>query len=82
MTDNLTESDVRAICFGQKLQKLREEQGYSRKEFSKIAGLHYVSLFQWERGKNIKSIVKFFQLCEKLNVRPDYFIKDDWLGCD
>ena len=77
MTGKLHKEDVRAKEFGQKLRKLRRQRGHSRQEFARIAGIHYVSLFQWERGKNIKGIMKFFAVCEKLDVQPDYFFKDE-----
>ena len=74
MTD--VSDDVIAQRIGEKITNLRLERRLTRNEFAKMAGIHYVSLFQWERGKNIKGIVKFLQFCERIGVPPSEFFTD------
>lgn len=72
----MTEEPEIAKRIGYKLSNLRRERGYDRKRFAAEMNINYVALYQWERGVNIKHIVKFFELCKKLGVTPDYFLKD------
>ena len=58
---------------GKKIQKARRSRGLSRKRLAQELGMNYVALYQWERGKNIKGIIKFFELCKALDVKPDQF---------
>lgn len=66
----------KAEYIGNKLTQIRRERGFDRKQLAALMKMNYVALYQWERGQNIKHIVKFFELCEKLDVTPDYFLKD------
>lgn len=66
----------KAEHIGSKLTQIRCARGYERKELAALLEMNYVALYQWERGVNIKHIVKFFELCEKLGVTPNYFIED------
>lgn len=58
---------------GDKIKQLRMERGASMPEFSKEIGVGYVSLFQWERGQNMRSVAKFALLCKRMKVNPNYF---------
>ena len=67
---------LRAKKIGSKIETLRRKKGYNRKEFAGHIGINYVALYQWERGVNIKHLLKFLNLCEKLEVSPAYFLED------
>ena len=69
-------SAVEAKKISEKLVSLRQERNMSRKDFGKLFGIDYVSVHQWENGRNIKGIVRFFEICRKLNVKPNYFFDD------
>lgn len=73
----ISESDnVTANHVAQKLQKIRREKGFERAQFARSMGMNYVAYYQWERGVNVKNIVKFLELCKKLDVNPNYFLQD------
>jgi transcriptional regulator with XRE-family HTH domain len=71
------EKDPLAITIGARLRDIRQSRCLSNKECAKAIGIHHMVLYQWERGHNLKNVTKFFELCKKLGVTPDYFFQKD-----
>lgn len=64
-----------AIFFAKRLRQARQSREMSVTELSQLVGHHIVSVHNWENGRNLKNVMKFFNLCRALDVTPDYFFE-------
>lgn len=62
------EGKTRAQIFGENLERLRKEKGYSRKQLADVVGIKETSLGQYSRGESLAPLDKIFELAEFLNV--------------
>ena len=68
--------DEQALELGKKLQRIRMRRGYNGKRFAAMAGVNPVSLSQWEHGKNLRSVIKFVLVCQKLGIPLEELLED------
>lgn len=61
--------------FGNVLQQLRKEKGFSQEELGLESGYHRTYISMLERGKKSPSLKTIFQLAETLDVKPSEFIE-------
>lgn len=62
------EGKTRAQIFGENLERLRKEKGYSRKQLAAVVGMTEIAFGAYARGERTPSIEKIFKLAETLNV--------------
>ncbi|OQY87684.1 MAG: transcriptional regulator [Anaerolineae bacterium UTCFX1] len=61
--------------FGQKVRKLRIEQGLSQEKLAELAGIHRTYISSLELGKRNVSLVNIQALAKALRVSPDELLK-------
>lgn len=61
--------------FGQKVRKLRVEQGLSQEKLAELAGIHRTYISSLELGKRNVSLVNIQALAKALRVSPDELLK-------
>lgn len=65
-----------AVCFGEKVRKLRHIKSISQEELAALAGVHRTYIGMVERGEKNVTIVTMFRLAEALGIPPAELIKD------
>ena len=66
MSDNIT---------GERLEKLREERGYTKQRLSELMGMKtYTSITAWENGTNFPRGRELIKLAKLYNVSADYIL--------
>ena len=66
MSDNIT---------GERLEKLREERGYTKQRLSERMGMKtYTSITAWENGTNFPRGREIIKLAKLYNVSADYIL--------
>ena len=63
--------------FGEKIQKLRKEKGWSQTELAKRIGVHLGHISRIEHGKTIPSIDVLKRTCAALEVSADFLLDDN-----
>lgn len=65
--------DIRK-AFGQRLKKLRKQNGWTQKELANQVGIQFAQLNKYECGLHAPPIEKLAQLSDVLGVTLDYLI--------
>lgn len=61
---------------GEKIQKLRKQEGVSQKDFAKIVGVTDKAVSKWENGLSIPDIYKIYKVCRYFNISFEDFMGD------
>ena len=64
------------MCYGMRLQSLREQSGLTRAEVSSRTGISRSTLAKIEAGMNIPTIEQFIRLANSLRVRLPKLLMD------
>lgn len=62
------EGKTRAQIFGENLERIRKEKGYSRKQLAAVIGITENFFGKYERGLSLAPLDKIFELAKFLNV--------------
>ena len=62
---------------GDKIKKLREQDGISQKELSKILNVHRNSIYNWENNRSEPDYSQLKALAEFFSVSMDYLLEYD-----
>ena len=73
-TSNRTEKEIMRREIGFRIMSLRIDNCYSRKKFSKIAGISSCFLYEIELGKKGFSAYTLLRIAEALKVSTDYIM--------
>ena len=66
MSDNIT---------GERLEKLREERGYTKQRLSELMDMKsYSTVTAWENGSNLPRGFELIKLAEMFEVSTDYIL--------
>lgn len=60
--------------FGEKLRKLRELKGLSRKQLASLIGVSEITILRWEQGRTYPNLKELQALTLALEVSEDYLI--------
>ncbi len=60
--------------FGDRLRKLREINGLTLKDLSKIINIPAVMLRDWENGERVLTVSKIIKLAQYFKVSTDYLL--------
>jgi len=69
-------------CFGERLRRLRESKGLSRKELASRARVHPGEIAQYELRNRLPAIVHFHKLADALGVSADELLGRDVNAAD
>lgn len=61
------------MTFGDKLRRLREENGWSQQELAERSGEAQPSIAQWENGDRVPAFDSVLALCKALGVECSVF---------
>lgn len=64
------------MTFGEKIQTLRKEKGYSQEELAGLLEVSRQSVSNWERDNGLPEIEKIVSMSELFHVTMDYLLKD------
>lgn len=64
------------MTFGEKIQKLRKESGFSQEELSELLGVSRQSVSNWERDNGMPEIEKIVRMSELFHVSTDYLLTE------
>lgn len=59
---------------GEKIKKLREEEGLTQKDLSELTGINRITIGNYERGNRVPNIERIIPIANVLNVDANYFI--------
>lgn len=60
--------DYSDLTFGDRLKAIREARGYTKKQLSKISGVHSNLIAEYENGTRLPNVANFEWLCKALKV--------------
>ena len=63
--------------FGQKVRKIRTQQGLSQEKLAELSGIHRTYISSLELGKRNVSLVNVEALAKALRVSPDELLKKE-----
>ena len=71
--------DWKKVLFHERLKKMREEAGYTQKEFAEKIGVHFTTLQRYETGDSIPRFKPTLAIVTVLDVSCDYMcgLSDD-----
>lgn len=65
------------ITFGKKLRDLRQQKNLSQRNLSKIIGVGYTTIANWEVDRNLPNNATILKIANYFNVSVDYLIGND-----
>ena len=66
------------MSFGEKLQKLRRNRGWTQEELAGKIGISRQALSKWEQGTAVPDTENVLRLSALFQVSTDYLLKDNW----
>lgn len=70
------------MTLGEKIQKLRKQQGLSQEALAEKVTVTRQTISKWELGQSLPDLDFIAQLSEIFNVSSDYLIKDEMVEPD
>lgn len=61
---------------GKRLKMVRLDKGFTADKLSELCNINSTYLRQIEGGKKVPSLPVFIQLCNSLEISPDYLLQD------
>lgn len=65
------------MTFGEKIQKLRKEKGFSQEELAEQLGVSRQAISKWERDSGYPEIEKIIHMSKIFKVTLDYLLNED-----
>lgn len=62
---------------GKHINDVRKDQGFTSDKLSEMCSINATYLRQIESGVKIPSLPVFIDICNALNISPDYLLQDD-----
>ena len=66
------------MTMGEKILKLRKEQGWSQEELADRVHVTRQAVSRWESGAAKPDADKLVALCDLFRVSADYLLRDGW----